>query len=63
MEPVTEVAVACPYCGEVVSVLVDPGAEDARYVEDCAVCCAPMELAVSWPEGAEPVVVARRDDD
>ncbi|GAB3730897.1 CPXCG motif-containing cysteine-rich protein [Luteimonas pelagia] len=39
--------VSCPYCGESFEALVDPGADDARYVEDCPVCCRPIEMALA----------------
>ncbi len=42
----------CPYCWETVSVLIDTSVPSQTYVEDCEVCCNPMELAVSCSEGA-----------
>ena len=39
------VAVQCPYCGESFETAVDPSAGSFRYVEDCQVCCQPIELA------------------
>lgn len=37
--------VQCPSCGEWVSVWVDlDGGTSQRYVEDCSVCCRPMEV-------------------
>jgi hypothetical protein len=38
------VAVSCPYCGEVFETAVDLSAGSFRYVEDCQVCCQPIEL-------------------
>ena len=35
-------AIACPYCGETITVLVDASAGSQRYVEDCQVCCRPI---------------------
>ncbi|HBB41709.1 MAG: hypothetical protein COW73_08290 [Nitrospirae bacterium CG18_big_fil_WC_8_21_14_2_50_70_55] len=55
--------VPCPYCGEVVSVQVDPSAGGYTTIEDCAVCCQPMELRVTVEPGGEITVEARRDDD
>jgi hypothetical protein len=40
------VAVACPYCGEPVELMVDETAGSASYVEDCPVCCRPMQVDV-----------------
>lgn len=40
-----EVPFDCPFCGAPVSVLVDPTVPAQRYVEDCEVCCRPLEIA------------------
>ena len=39
------VTVQCPYCGEEFETAVDLSAGSFRYVEDCQVCCQPIELA------------------
>ena len=39
------VAVQCPHCGERWETAVDLSAGSFRYVEDCQVCCQPIELA------------------
>ena len=36
--------VQCPYCGEGYETLLDLSGGSARYVEDCPVCCRPIEL-------------------
>ena len=41
-----EVMLACPYCGERFSITVDLSAGAQCYVEDCAVCCQPIEIGV-----------------
>ncbi|BDD00427.1 CPXCG motif-containing cysteine-rich protein [Persicobacter psychrovividus] len=41
----------CPYCLAEISVLVDPSVEAQRYIEDCEVCCRPIEISVSIHEG------------
>lgn len=38
------VTVHCPYCGESFETLVDLSAGAATYVEDCQVCCQPIEM-------------------
>ena len=43
----TEIAFQCPYCWEQITVLVDTSIREQTYVEDCEVCCNPMELSVS----------------
>lgn len=39
----------CPYCWETISVLLDP-AYDADYIEDCEVCCNPIQITASIHE-------------
>ncbi len=36
----------CPYCGEVFELLLDLSAGSARYVEDCQICCQPIDLDI-----------------
>jgi hypothetical protein len=43
-EAIEWVAVACPYCGEFFETQVDLSAGPATYVEDCQVCCQPIEM-------------------
>jgi hypothetical protein len=40
----------CPHCWQEISMLLDPGYSQT-YVEDCEVCCNPIELKVSFEEG------------
>lgn len=55
-------AVACPYCAQVVEVLVDPSVPAQEYVEDCEVCCRPITLTVTV-DGQHVVVAARSEDE
>ena len=34
----------CPYCWERISMLLDPYEEESSYIEDCEVCCRPIEI-------------------
>ena len=34
----------CPYCWEDISILIDPSINRQVYVEDCEVCCNPIEV-------------------
>jgi hypothetical protein len=55
----TEADVTCPYCGEVVSINLDPGGGASQeYVQDCEVCCRPWRVQVQYDEtGAAEVSV------
>jgi len=34
----------CPYCWEEISMLLDPSVSSQTYIEDCEVCCNPIEV-------------------
>jgi Cysteine-rich CPXCG len=36
--------VQCPYCGESFETQLDTSSGSARYIEDCQVCCRPIEF-------------------
>lgn len=36
--------VRCPYCGEGFDTLIDASGGAATYIEDCRVCCQPVEF-------------------
>ena len=44
------VDIQCPYCGEYITVFVDDSAGEQRYIEDCQVCCRPMQLTLELEE-------------
>lgn len=46
MWALTEAAVGCPYCGESIVVLLNPEDIGMPYIEDCQVCCRPIEFLV-----------------
>ncbi|HEX4643649.1 MAG TPA: CPXCG motif-containing cysteine-rich protein [Candidatus Acidoferrales bacterium] len=35
----------CPYCGEEISMVLDLSVRRQTYVEDCEVCCNPIEIS------------------
>ncbi len=43
--PTEFATVQCPYCGEAFETAVDLSAGSFSYVEDCQVCCQPIDLA------------------
>lgn len=40
----------CPYCWEDISMLLDPSVSTS-YVEDCEVCCNPIEVRTTFNDG------------
>ena len=37
----------CPYCGETIEVLIDTSELPQQYIEDCQVCCRPINFDIS----------------
>jgi transcription elongation factor Elf1 len=35
---------ACPYCSEEISMVLDTSVARQTYIEDCEVCCRPIEV-------------------
>ena len=57
------VAVCCPYCGERLENRVDLTSDELSYVEDCQVCCRPIEFGIERDEtGALVCLGVRRMD-
>jgi hypothetical protein len=56
-------AIQCPYCGEPFETQIDSSAGSASYIEDCQVCCRPIEISLEVGADGEPSsVTARRSD-
>jgi len=36
----------CPYCAEPITLLVDISEGDQEYIEDCEVCCRPINVSL-----------------
>ena len=53
---VVEKRVSCPFCGEPITVLIDTSAGPQSYIEDCQVCCQPMQVSADV-DGDEHVSV------
>ena len=56
------ITIHCPYCGEGYETVVDLSAGSQRYVEDCAVCCRPIEIALRVGEDGELIGVSTATD-
>lgn len=56
------VEIACPYCGESFETGVDASAGSTSYIEDCQVCCRPMEIALRVSGEDDFTVNVRRSD-
>jgi hypothetical protein len=63
IEPTVFVDVHCPYCAETYETQVDLTAGSFTYVEDCQICCQPIELYVEVNDAGKLTAVnAQRMD-
>ena len=59
----TEHSIGCPYCGETIDILVDHANLPVSYIEDCQVCCQPINLHIASDIAGDISIDAARDDD
>jgi hypothetical protein len=55
--------IECPYCGETIEVLIDSSELPAQYIEDCQVCCRPINFDVSQDYDGDVLVRVSSDDE
>ena len=55
--------VQCPYCGEMIEVLIDCSVPHQNYIEDCQVCCRPIIFDVSIEQDGIPYVLVSHEDE
>jgi hypothetical protein len=63
MDSLFEQNIFCPYCGESISVLIDPQEVGQQYIEDCQVCCRPIVFQIFEDETGDIQVVAESEND
>ena len=58
-----DIAVTCPCCGERIVLLIDPSIPEQQYVEDCSVCCRPIQVLVSVDMEGQWTVQLKHEND
>ena len=58
-DPIT---IHCPYCGESYETVIDLSAGSQHYIEDCAVCCRPIAIALNVGDDGELIDLSTRTD-
>lgn len=58
-----EKRVQCPYCWESFTLLIDASVESQEYIEDCQVCCHPIDFMIQLDEQNQPRVQIRQVDE
>lgn len=63
VDALQEATVFCPYCGEQISLLVDASAVPQHYIEDCEVCCRPIEIYLSIDSQGQVIVTVHHENE
>lgn len=53
----------CPYCGEAIVAAADTSAGEHEFIEDCPVCCRPIEYRLEPAADGGWLLLASRDDE
>ena len=53
---------SCPYCGETIQIVVDCFILTQEYIEDCQVCCRPINIEIHI-EGNEIQINASNENE
>ena len=52
----------CPYCGEAVEAVLDLSGGDQSYIEDCPVCCRPINFHLQVHDDEWMLFVSSEND-
>ena len=60
----TSTIIDCPYCGEELEIFIDGSTGSQDYIEDCQVCCSPMDISVEIGSAGQILnIQLKRDSD
>jgi len=51
MQPIVSTDVVCPHCGQTFSLEIDTSQSEQDLIEDCSVCCRPINLTIRCRPG------------
>ena len=54
---------SCPYCGEMITLVVDQSGQEQQYVEDCFVCCRPILVSIRMDGLDDPIVTLYHENE
>lgn len=63
MPELAEKPISCPYCGEIITILVDDSLPAQEYIEDCQVCCRPIVFNVTIDHDGDAAVTASAENE
>lgn len=63
MNEIEERKIQCPYCGEYIDILVDCSDIGQTYIEDCQVCCQPINFSIRTTETGKLTVFTSHENE
>lgn len=63
MSVLQETRIQCPYCGENIDVFIDDSVPQQDYIEDCQVCCRPINFFVVINHTGEAAVTVANENE
>jgi len=56
-------AIQCPYCGERIDITIDCTDIGQSYIEDCEVCCRPINMQIGLQEDGKITVAVSNENE
>ena len=63
MQGLIDKKIDCPYCGETIDVLIDGSMSEQDYIEDCQVCCRPINFYVTVDHEGDAYVTVSHENE
>ncbi len=63
MNEIESVEIQCPYCWESFEIAVDCSIVNQNYIEDCQVCCKPIDMTIDLSNEEEIKVMVRSENE
>jgi len=63
MDPSESAHIDCPYCGESLEITVDFSVGQQEYIEDCQVCCKPIQFRIRVSADGKSSIDVRSEDE
>lgn len=53
----------CPSCGESIQLLIDCSIPEQEYIEDCQVCCRPIQIGAKVDSEGVPAITVQNESE
>ena len=63
MHPIEPAHIRCPYCGEPLEITIESSVRRQDYIEDCQVCCKPINLRIGISDAGQLNIEVRSEDE